>query len=85
MIEAENVKSSIDTEAEFNRDPALVRYRLLTVLALAVMGAFFVFLSRTGQYADYFRDDANEFIKDGIQQREEILKEKTQFESLKNG
>ena len=28
IIEAEEIKSQIDTEAEFNRDPALVRYKI---------------------------------------------------------
>ena len=83
VIEAENLKSTIDTEAEFNRDPALVRWRFTILLSLSVMVGFGVILYQTNVYVDMVNETSNTLATGQIEQREQLLKQKTEYEGKK--
>lgn len=63
VIVAENIKSSIDTEAEMNRDPAAVKWRFLILLSLCIMIGFTVLLVQAKDVVEFFRTDGEDLIK----------------------
>lgn len=69
VIEAENIQSQIDTEAEFNRDPALVRQYFLIVTVITVVGL----LAYSALLAPQMGSEAEEFLENLQKEKQSIL------------
>lgn len=74
IIEAENVQSQIDAEAEFNRDPALVR-QYLFFIGFMFITSLILYLALI---ASTDARDADEFLKTLEKEKRDVLVPYTQ-------
>ena len=70
VIEAENVSSQVDAEAEFNRDPTFYRGLLLLVTISALIAGCLLFIASAPSY----NDDRARFEEELLKERDAALK-----------
>ena len=80
VIEAVDVRSKVDVEAEYNRDPLKVKWFIYTALATLIFGFWGALLVQTPDLASPENSATQNFIKAGKADREAILEAKIQSE-----
>ncbi|CBY23083.1 unnamed protein product [Oikopleura dioica] len=81
VIEAVDVRSKVDVEAEYNRDPLKVKWAIYTFLASLIFGFWGALLVQTPDLAAPENSATQNYIKTGKADREQILETKIQRES----